>query len=175
MKSISFKQVFLTLVMLVLTSTVLLQSPLSNAQDSDNQLATNKQLLLDFFAFEGTEIERMERFLADDYVQHNPRFLAMDKFTGASGGRAWVEARVEARARGGIPLVDLGGIRLRDPVIVMAEGDLVTAIYKGELADPDNPGETYEAFAFETFRVRDGKFTEHWDQVSLKEGWMTVE
>ena len=117
----------------------------------------------------------MERFLADDYVQHNPRFLAMDKFTGASGGRAWVEARIEARSRGGIPLVDLGGIRLRDPVIMMAEGDLVTAIYKGELADPDKPGETYEAFAFETFRVRDGKFTEHWDQVSLKEGWMNVE
>ena len=99
----------------------------------------------------------------------------MDEFTGASGGRAWVEARIEARNRGGIPLVDLGGIRLRDPIIVMAEGDLVTAIYKGELADPDNPSSTYEAFAFETFRIRDGKFTEHWDQVTLKEGWMEVE
>ena len=113
--------------------------------------------------------------MAEDYVQHNPRFLAMDKFTGASGNRAWVEARIEARERGGIPLVDLGGIRLSNPIIVMAEDDLVTAIYKGDLPDPDNPGETYEAFAFETFRVSNGKFTEHWDQVTLKEGWMDVE
>ena len=88
---------------------------------------------------------------------------------------AWVKARDEARARGGIPLVDLGGIRLSNPIIVMAEDDLVTAIYKGDLPDPDNPGATYEAFAFETFRVRDGKFIEHWDQVTLKEGWMNVE
>ncbi|MAY01694.1 MAG: hypothetical protein CMQ38_01805 [Gammaproteobacteria bacterium] len=135
----------------------------------------NKQLLLDFFDFEGSGEERMEQFLAEDYIQHNPRFLAMDEFTGASGNRAWVEARLEARARGGIPLVDLGGIRLRDPVIVMAEDDLVTAIYKGDLPDPDNPGETYEAFAFETFRVQDGKFTEHWDQVTLEAGWMDVD
>jgi predicted SnoaL-like aldol condensation-catalyzing enzyme len=135
---------------------------------------TNKQLLLDFFNFQGTDEERMQQFLAPDYVQHNPRFLAMDEFTAARGNRAWVEARREARAQGGIPLVDLGGIRLRDPIILMAEDDLVTAIYKGDLPDPDKPGETYEAFAFETFRVRDGKFTEHWDQVTLKAGWMDI-
>ena len=145
-----------------------------SAQDQSEQ-EINTQLLLDFFAYEGTRIGRMEQFLAEDYVQHNPRFLAMDKITGATGNRAWVEAGNEARARGGIPLVDLGGIRLSNPIIVMAEDDLVTAIYKGDLPDPDNPGETYEAFAFETFRVRDGKFTEHWDQVTLEEGWMDVE
>ena len=32
---------------------------------------------------------------------------------------------------------------------------------------------TYEAFAFETVRVKDGKFTEHWDQVTLAAGWLT--
>ncbi len=144
------------------------------AQEQSEQ-GINKQLLLDFFAFEGTRIERMDRFLAEDYVQHNPRFLAMAEFTGATGNRAWVEAGNEARERGGIALVDLGGIRLSNPIIVMAEGDLVTAIYKGDLPDPDNPDETYEAFAFETFRVRDEKFTEHWDQVTLKEGWMDVD
>lgn len=142
---------------------------------NQNQAQANKQLLLDFFTFQGTDEERMQQFLAEDYVQHNPRFLAMDEYTGASGNRAWVAARQEARARGGIPLVDLGGIRLRDPIIIMAEGDLVTAIYKGDLPNPDRPGETYEAFAFETFRVRDGKFTEHWDQVTLEPGWMNVE
>ena len=174
MKYLSLKDLFFGLLLLTVLAAFLQSAPI-NAQNAESRLAANKQLLLDFFSFQGTDIERMQRFLADDYVQHNPRFLAMDEFTGASGGRAWVEARIEARNRGGIPLVDLGGIRLRDPIIVMAEGDLVTAIYKGELADPDNPSSTYEAFAFETFRIRDGKFTEHWDQVTLKEGCMEVE
>jgi predicted SnoaL-like aldol condensation-catalyzing enzyme len=32
---------------------------------------------------------------------------------------------------------------------------------------------TYEAFTFETFRIKDGKFTEHWDGVQLAPGWRT--
>lgn len=174
MKNIALKNINAS-VLLLLALVLVLSYQHLNAQEQTEQEA-NKQLLIDFFAFEGdSDVERMELFMADDYVQHNPRFLAMDKFTGASGNRAWVEARIEARERGGIPLVDLGGIRLSNPIIVMAEDDLVTAIYKGDLPDPDNPGETYEAFAFETFRIRDGKFTEHWDQVTLKEGWMETE
>ena len=136
------------------------------------QLEANKQLLLDFFAFQGgTREERSELFMVDDYIQHNPRFLRMDEITGATGREAWLRAGEEGRNRR-ISLVDLGGIPLRDPVIVMAEGDLVTAIYKGVLPDPDDASRTYEAFAFETVRVRDGKFAEHWDQVALAEGWM---
>ena len=64
------------------------------------------------------------------------------------------------------------GIRLSNPVILMAECDLVTAIYKGVLPDPDDASRTYEAFAFEVFRVRDGKVSEHWDQVQLAPGWL---
>lgn len=173
MKNIALRINYIPVIILLALALLFAYQSL-NAQDQSEQ-DINKQLLLDFFSFEGSDLERMEQYMAEDYVQHNPRFLAMDKFTGARGNRAWVEARIEARERGGIPLVDLGGIRLSNPIIVMAEDDLVTAIYKGDLPDPDNPGETYEAFAFETFRVRDGKFTEHWDQVTLKEGWMDVE
>lgn len=54
----------------------------------------------------------------------------------------------------------------------MSEGDLAFAVYKGELPDPGNPGRTYEAYAFEGFRVRNGQFSEHWDQVKLTRGWM---
>jgi predicted SnoaL-like aldol condensation-catalyzing enzyme len=136
------------------------------------QLEANKQLLLDFFAFTGTREERAERFLAEDYIQHNPRLLRVDEITGASGRQSWLQGFREAERRG-IRLVDLGGISLRgDPVILMAEGDLVTAIYRGTLPDPDNPARTYEAFAFETVRIRDGQFTEHWDQVTLAPGWL---
>ena len=127
--------------------------------------------LRDFFNSRGTREERSKRFQAENYVQHNPRALRIDEITGATGRQAWVKAFEEAAKRK-IALVDLGGIALRDPIIVMAECDLVTAIYKGTLPDPDNPGRTYEAFAFETVRVKDGKFTEHWDQVTLAAGWM---
>ena len=139
---------------------------------SHAELEANKQLLHDFFAFSGTDQERAERFLTTDYVQHNPRLLRMNALTGASGREAWLKGFHEALRRG-IDIVDLGGIQLDRPVLVMADCDLVTALYKGVLHDPDRPGATYEAFAFETFRVRDSKFSEHWDQVTLKPGWMT--
>lgn len=135
------------------------------------RLEANKKLLLDFFASGGSREERSRRFQADDYIQHNPRALRLDEITHATGRRAWVAAFAEAEKRG-IRLVELGGIALRDPVIVMAEGDLVTAIYKGTLTDPDDKTRTYEAFAFETVRIKDGKFVEHWDQVTLSPGWM---
>ena len=142
-------------------------------QVPQSQLEANKKVLLDFFnAPRGlTREERSARIQSEDYIQHNPRFLRMDEITGATGRQAWVKAGEEAAQRG-ISLVALGGIRLRNPVIVMAECDLVTAIYRGVLPDPDDPSRTYEAFAFETFRVKDGKVTEHWDQVQLAPGWM---
>jgi predicted SnoaL-like aldol condensation-catalyzing enzyme len=133
--------------------------------------AAAKQLLLDFFGFQGTRQERADQVMTADYVQHNPRFLRMDALTGATGSQAWVAAG-ERAGEMRIRLVALGGIRLRDPIVLMAEGDLVTAIYRGRLARPDDPTRTYEAYAFETFRVRDGRVSEHWDQVRLESGWM---
>ena len=138
---------------------------------SQAELDSNKQILLDFFSFEGPRDVRAERFMTDDYIQHNPRLLKMDEFTGASGRQSWIQGFEEAERRG-IRIVDLGGIPLRDPVIVMAERDLITAIYRGEMTDPDDPNRTHEAFAFETMRIRDGKMSEHWDQVTLVPGWM---
>jgi predicted SnoaL-like aldol condensation-catalyzing enzyme len=133
--------------------------------------AEAKQLLLDFFSFQGTRQERADQVMTADYVQHNPRVLRMDALTGASGSQAWVAAGERAGTMG-LRLVALGGIRLRDPIILMAEGDLVTAIYRGTVARPDDPALGYEAYAFETFRVRDGRVSEHWDQVRLAPGWM---
>src|SRR5262249_26056198 len=105
--------------------------------------------------------------------QHNPRFLKMDTYTGKHGWEAWVAANDEAQKRGNLPLVALGGIPLRDPIILIGEGDLALAVYRGMLPDPGDPTRRYEAFAFEAFRFANGKFTEHWDQVRLTPGWMT--
>lgn len=168
----NFKSFGLLLALLLSPWIALAQAPDAYACPQGRaELEANKQLLRDFFAFKGSLEERAERFLSVDYVQHNPRLLRLDAITGGSGREAWLKGFHEANRRD-ISIVDLGGIRLAQPIIVMAECDLVTAIYKGVLEDPDRPSETYEAFAFEMFRVRDGRFSEHWDQVTLKRGWM---
>ena len=135
------------------------------------QLDANKQTLLTFFEARGlTREERSAKTQTDDYIQHNPRFLRMNEITGATGRQAWIAAGEQAQKRG--VQMTVPGIRLSNPVILMAECDLVTAIYKGVLPDPDDASRTYEAFAFEVFRVRDGKVSEHWDQVQLAPGWL---
>jgi predicted SnoaL-like aldol condensation-catalyzing enzyme len=149
---------------------VALQIASGAAQQS---LAANKQLINDFFSFTGPREERAMRFMAETYKQHNPRFLKMDTYTGAQGWRAWVAANEQAQKLGNLQLVALGGIALRNPIILIGEGDLALAVYRGTLPERDAPGERYEAFAFEAFRFANGQFTEHWDQVRLTPGWMT--
>jgi len=138
---------------------------------ASGQARDNRQRIIEFFAFTGTRQERADQLMTPDYVQHNPRFLRMDEITGATGSQAWVAAFEEAGRRR-IQLVALPGIALRNPIILMQDGDLVHAIYRGTRPDPDAPGQTYNVYAFESFRVRDGKFSEHWDQVRLEPGWM---
>ncbi len=129
------------------------------------RLEANKQVLMKFFAL-GGDIEARRKMLTDDYLQHNPRFVDL---TGPIGPQAWFDAINMARGR--IRVTD-PDFNLRSPtVILMAEGDLVTAIYKAVLPNPDDPTKTYEAFNFETVRIRDGKLAEHWDALKLEKGW----
>ena len=153
--------------LLLVASSIFCQVPAPEA----TQLERNKQLLIDFYNYRGDPAARAARFFVEDYAQHNPQFLKMNEVTHASGRDAWVKAGYAAQ--GHADLVVNGGIPLRDPIPVMAEGDLVTAIYKAVLPDPDDRSKTYEAFTFETVRVRNGKFTEHWDGVQLTPGWRT--
>ena len=165
--SILRKGVSLSLLALALMSTAMFaQSP-----TSASELERNKQLVIDFFNDKGDAAARGRRFMVEDYIQHSPRYLRMNEVTHASGREAWLKAR-EAAA-GHAKLLGKGGIPLTNPVILMAEGDLVTAIYKATLPDPDDKSKTYEAFTFETFRVKGGKFVEHWDAVQLTKGWRT--
>ena len=60
------------------------------------ELEANKQILLDFFSFDGPRDVRAERFMTEDYIQHNPRLLKMDEITGASGRQSWIQGFEEA-------------------------------------------------------------------------------
>jgi predicted SnoaL-like aldol condensation-catalyzing enzyme len=141
------------------------EAPGEAARTEAARLEANKQLLLHDFAL-NRDLEARKQIRTPDYLQHNPRFVAL---TGTHGPEAWANA-IE-RARGKAPLTDTDFSFRSTPVLVMAEGDLVTAIYKAVLPDPDHPGQTYEAFTFETVRIRDGKLAEHWDAAKLAPGW----
>jgi predicted SnoaL-like aldol condensation-catalyzing enzyme len=136
------------------------QSPAEAAR-----LEANKQVLMKFFAL-GPDLEARKKMLTDDYTQHNPRFVDL---TGPIGPQAWID--VLNMSRGRIRVTDPDFNLRSTPVILMAEGDLVTAIYKTVLPNPDDPSKTYEAFNFETVRIRDGKLAEHWDALKLEKGW----
>ena len=60
-----------------------------------------------------------------------------------------------------------GSRRARTPDLVTAEKDLVTFIFKRQVPDPETPGRMYEAWSFDTYRIRDGKIAEHWDSATL--------
>lgn len=114
--------------------------------------------------------------LADpSYKQHNPAFVKgareagmndYDYFKARFGGPPAARAggAAPAGARAGGPAAAPAPPPGNNTEIVMVECDLVTIIHKNNRQDPTAPpGTFYEVFTFDTFRVRNGKLTEHWD------------
>ena len=60
-----------------------------------------------------------------------------------------------------------GGFPPRTPNLVTAENDLVTFIFKRQVPDLETAGRMYDAWSFDTYRIRDGKIAEHWDSATL--------
>src|SRR5205823_12199844 len=48
--------------------------------------------------------------------------------------------------------------------LLIAECDFVAEVWKEQKPDPDQPNRMWEAFAFDVFRIQDGRLTEHWDE-----------
>jgi predicted SnoaL-like aldol condensation-catalyzing enzyme len=118
--------------------------------------------------------------LADPtYKQHNPAFVKGAREAGMND-YDYFKARFggppAARQGGAAPAAGAGRGAAAGPQpppgnpteIVMAECDLVTIIHKNYRQDPTAPpGTWYEAFTFDTFRVRNGKLIEHWDSAVI--------
>jgi predicted SnoaL-like aldol condensation-catalyzing enzyme len=114
--------------------------------------------------------------LADpSYKQHNPAFVKGAREAGLSDYDYFKQrfGGPPAARQGGAPAAGraqgAGPAGAAPPAgnpteIVMVECDLVTIIHKNFRQDPTAPAGTfYEVFTFDTFRVRNGKLTEHWD------------
>lgn len=119
---------------------------------SQAQLEANKKLVLDFCreVFEAQRIEGLKDYYGPNFIEHNPNFgQGIEGFVDTVKGR-WSPKPIKAT--------------LNDPpVLTMAEGDLVTMVFRRMRPDPGAPGKTYESWWFDTFRVRGGRLVEHWD------------
>ena len=88
----------------------------------------------------------LERFLIEDYIQHDPNVPGNGRAILAQGFRK----------------IPLNGDVPPPPVALIVEGDLVCLMMQKPLPDPTAPGSMYDWFIPTIFRVRDGKLAEHW-------------
>ena len=133
---------------------------------------SNKKVVLEFFREGITPDERYE-LMHPDYGQHNPIFKKFGEINGTKGREEFKLLMQTVFSR---PPVATGPSQATagaqppagDPrYLVMAEGDVVTVLQKRFMPDPLKPGEFYEAFWYDTWRVKDGKLYEHWDPATI--------
>ena len=116
--------------------------------------ALNKKIVTDFYrvVFEPRNADLMDQYIAPDFVEHNPS---------VTGGRTGLAAFLKTLPR---PANDDIGTEMKNPpAYIVAEGDLVTFIFKQPTPDPKDKTKSYDRFTFDMFRIKNGKIVEHWD------------
>lgn len=124
---------------------------------ADPKAAANKKLVYDFWreVFEAHHLDLVPHYLAESYIEHNPRFAT---------GR---DAFVQNFSKAGPPKPIEPTIK-RPVVAIVAEGDFVVLSFVREAADPKDAAKKYTTTWFDMFRVADGKIVEHWDGAQLQ-------
>jgi predicted SnoaL-like aldol condensation-catalyzing enzyme len=97
-------------------------------------------------------LDQAEKYMRDDYIQHNP-----NAETGIKGFKEYF-----TKLGGPKPVPDT----LPDLVSIQAEGDMVTLSLVREYDEPGKPGQKYTSTWFDMFRIQDGKIAEHWDNAT---------
>ena len=126
------------------------------------QLDANRKAAVAFFR-RGVTVDERLAMLDPGYIQHNPRFKKYAVDNKVSDIEAF-KALMGQGGGGGGPPGDATPPQGDPLAIVTAECDLVTIVHKNFRQDPTAaPGTWFEAYTFDTFRVKNGKLTEHWD------------
>jgi predicted SnoaL-like aldol condensation-catalyzing enzyme len=133
--------------------------PLANQkrllQSSDPKLAANKKLVYDCWreVLEGGHLELVDKYLAENYMQHNPSVR-----TGRKGFVDFFSKFAKPQT-----IVDT----IKAPVVaIVAEGNLVVISFASTLPEPTDSTKTYTTTWFDMFRIENGKLAEHWDGAS---------
>jgi predicted SnoaL-like aldol condensation-catalyzing enzyme len=132
----------------------LLVPALALAQGYLSGPALNKKIVTDFYrlVFEPRNTDLIDQYVAPDFVERNPK---------VQGGR---DALVQFIKTLPPPVSDDIQATMRNPpAYIVAEGDLVTFIFKQVRPDPKDRSVTWDHFSFDMFRIRNGKIVEHWD------------
>ena len=119
---------------------------------ADPKLAANKRLVFDFWreVFEGGHMEFAEKYMAENYIQHNPNV--------PTGRAAFIEFFTKFRKPKPIET------KISAPLVsITAERDLVTLSFVREYPDPKDASKKYTTTWFDMFRIENGKIAEHWD------------
>lgn len=121
-------------------------------KSDDPILAKNKRLVYDMWRefLEAGHLDKAEKYLTEDYMQHNPL---------AATGR---KAVVEFFSRFSTPKEIVDSIKT-SVVSIVAEKDLVVISFARELPDPKDKTKKYTTTWFDMFRIENGKIAEHWD------------
>ena len=152
--------------LLTLSLLALAQSPVTGVPDPelllksrDKTLQANKTLIYNLFreVLEARHMELADKYLAPDFIQHNPN---------APDGLAALKQYFE---RAGAKPQPIAPKLKRKITSIIAEGDMVMVIYPRELTDPKDPSKKYTTTGFDAYRIRDGKVVEHWDAATKSE------
>jgi predicted SnoaL-like aldol condensation-catalyzing enzyme len=139
-------------------------NPIPGCSTSVAEREANRKLAMDFFRASG---EGRVALLDPSYKQHNPQVVRHAQQENLSDYEEAKKAFLE-QASGPVHGLGLGptppGNRFE---IVTAECDIVTVVHSSFRHDPTGESKFYEAFTFDTFRVKGGKLVEHWDGASL--------
>jgi predicted SnoaL-like aldol condensation-catalyzing enzyme len=110
-------------------------------------VAENKKLVLDFYELAFNQHQPVlaaEKYLSEDYVQHNP-YVATGRAAFIAAFKDAFKSDAEKKSK---------NIFKR----TIAEDDLVV-LHSHKMKSPDDRG----VAGIDIFRVKDGKITEHWD------------